>query len=67
VRKIVLTGSGRATVTDCQDASHAGQADARTGKPRSVGVARTWVDATLVLGGDGVWRVSEINYPGSRC
>lgn len=58
---------GRAEVRDCQDASGAGQADARTGARKTVGVARTPVAASLVRGSDGVWRVSEVRYPGGRC
>jgi hypothetical protein len=57
----------RATVFDCQDASHAGQADARTGRPKTVGVARTPVGATLLRGSDGVWRVSDVRYTGGGC
>jgi hypothetical protein len=61
-----LTG-GTARVIDCQDASHAGQADARTGTPKTVGVARSPVTATLTRGPDGVWRVADVDYPGGTC
>jgi hypothetical protein len=57
----------RATVSDCQDASKAGQADARTGKPKTVGVARSPVEATMVRGADGRWRVSDVRYTGGVC
>jgi hypothetical protein len=57
----------RATVSDCQDASHAGQADARTGKPKTVGVARSPVEATMLRGADGRWRVSDVRYTGGSC
>ena len=57
----------RAEVQDCQDASQAGQADARTGKPRTVGVPRNPVKGTLVRGADGAWRVALIEYPGGNC
>lgn len=58
---------GRAEVTDCQDASHAGQADARTGAPKTVGVARAPVTASVVRGSDGGWRVAEVRYRGGSC
>jgi len=61
-----VTGS-RATVGDCQDASQAGQADARTGKPETVGVARSPVEATMLRGADGRWRVSDVRYMGGSC
>jgi hypothetical protein len=57
----------RATVSDCQDASKAGQADARTGKPKTVGVARSPVEATMLRGADGAWRVSDVRYTGGSC
>lgn len=61
-----LVGS-RADLSDCQDASKAGQADARSGARKTVGVARTPVTASLVRGSDGVWRVSDIRYTGGSC
>jgi len=54
-------------VRDCQDASHSGQADAATGRARTVGVAHNPVEADLVRGADGHWRVSRISYPGGSC
>ena len=67
-RPTVLRASGgRAEVRDCQDASKAGQADARSGKPKTVGVARAPVTASLVRGSDGVWRVSDVRYTGGSC
>jgi len=62
-----VRGADRATVTDCGDASHAGQADARTGQRKTVGVARNPVVAVLLRGRDGVWRVSTVRFPGGRC
>jgi hypothetical protein len=62
-----VNGKNTATVRDCQDASHSGQADAKTGKAHTVGVARNPVVATLARGEDGRWRVSQIRYPGGRC
>lgn len=63
----VIGGRSLITVLDCQDDSHTGQADARTGVPRSVGVARTAVVATMRRGADGRWRVSDARYTGGEC
>ena len=65
--KVSFTGTQKATVRDCADFSHTGQADARTGRPRTVGVARTPLLVTLLRGGDGRWRVSQVEFPGGRC
>jgi hypothetical protein len=62
-----INGANTAAIKDCQDASHAGQADARTGAPRSVGIKNMPVTATLLRGADGRWRVSDVRYPGGRC
>jgi hypothetical protein len=62
-----VNGGDMARVRDCQDASHSGQADAATGRARTVGVARNLVEAVLVRGADGRWRVSRISYPGGSC
>jgi hypothetical protein len=62
-----LDPAGQARVSDCQDASHAGQADAKTGKPKTVGVAHSPVRAILLRGTDGRWRVSDVEYVGGRC
>ena len=64
VTGIRVTG-GQATVLDCQDASHAGQADA-SGTPKTVGIARTSVLGTLTRTESG-WRVERIDYSGGRC
>ena len=60
-----VTGD-EARVTDCQDASQSGQADATTGQRKTVGVARTPVSARLVRDG-GEWKVARITYPGGDC
>ena len=64
---VLRLAGGRAEVRDCQDASKAGQADARSGTPKTVGVARAPVTASLVRGPDGVWRVSDVRYTGGSC
>lgn len=63
----VFSGPGRAMVRDCADFSRTGQADAGTGRPKTVGVARNPVRVTLVRGSDGRWRVDEVEYPGGTC
>jgi len=62
-----INGADQARVTDCQDASKSGQADLKTGRPRTVGIPRNPVTAALVRGVDGRWRVSLITYPGGTC
>lgn len=65
--RVSFSGRQKATIRDCADFSHTGQADARTGRPRTVGVARTPLVVTLLRGGDGRWRVSKVEFPGGRC
>lgn len=65
--KVTLRGGGQATLRDCADFSRAGQADARTGSPKTVGVARTPLEVTLVKGSDKQWRVSAVEFPGGKC
>jgi len=59
--------ANRAMITDCQDAHAAGQADARTGRHKTVGVARSPVKATAVRSTDGAWRIAEATYTGGTC
>lgn len=63
----VRVEGARAVVTDCQDATRSGQADAATGRPRTVGVAHNLVSGTLERGPDGSWRVMRIDYPHGGC
>jgi hypothetical protein len=56
-----------ADVVDCQDASHAGKTNRRTGKPITRGVARNPVKATLRRGADGIWRVATVEFRGGTC
>lgn len=63
----VEVSGDQATVTDCQDDSHAGQADAATGDQKTVGVARTPIRGTVQLGQDNQWRVTRIDYLGGTC
>jgi hypothetical protein len=66
VANIDIAGD-RATVQDCQDASGTGQADAKTGAHKTVGVPRSPVTARMQHGADGKWRVAEVSYPGGTC
>jgi len=66
VTKIDVAGDV-ATVQDCQDASGTGQADAKTGEHKTVGVPRSPVSARMQRTTDGKWRVAEISYPGGTC
>lgn len=63
----VTLSRGKASVFDCADFSQYGQTDATTGQPRTVGVARNPVKATLIKGEDGVWRVAQVSYPRGGC
>lgn len=65
--KVTLGGSRKATLRDCADFSHTGQADARTGHPKTVGVARAPLEVALVKGSDQRWRVSVVKFPGGKC
>ncbi len=65
--KVDVSRGRRAAVRDCADFSRTGQADALTGRPRTVGVVRTPLAVTLLRGGDGRWRVSRVAFPGGRC
>lgn len=65
VLSIDITGD-QARLSDCQDASKAGQADATTGQHKTVGVARNPVSARLVREGTD-WKVAEISYPEGVC
>lgn len=60
-----ITGD-EAVVTDCQDASRAGQADA-SGRARTAGLERNPVTTTLHRDEVGAWKVVEITYPGGSC
>ncbi|MCO1575184.1 hypothetical protein M8C13_05345 [Crossiella sp. SN42] len=66
ITSVDVAGS-RATVQDCQDGSKAGQADAKTGKPKTVGVERNPITATLLREGEGRWRVSDVVFGGGAC
>ncbi|MGI8311680.1 hypothetical protein [Saccharopolyspora hattusasensis] len=56
----------QATITDCQDTSRAGQSDLATGTPKTVGIERNSARVTLIRE-SGVWRVSQLDFPGGPC
>lgn len=58
-----------ATIRDCQDASNAGLADAQTHQvvPELRGTAHRNLTATLTLGGDGRWRLSDLRQFKAGC
>lgn len=58
-----------ATVHDCQDASSAGLADARTHQldPTTRGGAHRSLIAHMSLGGDGRWRVVQLRQFSTGC
>jgi hypothetical protein len=61
------TGTRVATITDCQDATHTGDKDAKTGRLLTKGSPRTTVVATMNLQRDGEWRVVYVTFPKQRC
>jgi hypothetical protein len=65
----VQVSGGLATVRDCQDASHAGLADSRTGRavPGTTGSSRTFLIATLARGADGRWRLTSLAHTAASC
>lgn len=64
----VRIGDTSATVVDCQDASRSGQADARTGDRKTVGILRNPVTANLTRDKtDGRWKVNQVTFPGGVC
>ncbi|MFI9389134.1 hypothetical protein [Kutzneria sp. NPDC052558] len=64
--KVDIDGT-TATVLDCQDASESGQADARSGAHKTVGIPRNPVSARMRRDANGTWKVAEISYPGGTC
>jgi hypothetical protein len=57
-----IGGKPAARMWDCMDQSRYGSMSVKTGRKRSVGVARDKTRATLVRGADGRWRVKLIEY-----
>lgn len=57
-----VAGKPTAVMRDCLDASRAGSLFTKTGYKRTVGVARSSIRAYFVKGGDGSWRVRQIEF-----
>lgn len=66
VQHIAVTG-GDATVSDCQDSSHAGIFNTLTGKKMNRGVKEEGITAFLSKGTDGRWRVTKTISHGKGC
>jgi len=64
---VVSISGASARVRDCQGADKSGQADVRTGRHLTVGVARNPLTGSLARGADGRWRVSDIRTGSGRC
>ena len=60
------TQQSAAVVDDCQDSSHSGLADRKTGQRLTVGVTRNHVVVTMHLT-DAVWRVAFVSYSKTKC
>lgn len=65
--QVTMQNSRQATLRDCADFSTTGQADARTGRPKTVGIARTPLLVKLAKGTDGRWRVAAVDFPSGTC
>lgn len=68
VYKVEAAGSS-ARLWECQDASGAGLADARTHRliPTTTGSPHIRIQARLVRGSDGAWRVSVVRFLDNSC
>jgi len=55
-----IAGKDTAAMQDCLDGSRAGSVNKKTGKKLAIGSARSSVRAFFVKGGDGKWRVQQV-------
>jgi hypothetical protein len=68
VRETIKRHGSTALTTGCLDSSHAGTADARSGRILTKGPDSEAVLVTLKRSADGIWRVYETGFPeDSRC
>jgi hypothetical protein len=65
--QVTLGRGDKASVADCVDFSHYGQADAASGRRTTVGRPRTRVVVALARGADGRWRAADVTFPGGGC
>jgi hypothetical protein len=66
LRQTVTLQGEKAVVTGCLDSSQTGLADRETGRKLTKGVATNPVSLTFERGSDGVWRVAQTRFPGTR-
>jgi hypothetical protein len=66
LRQTVELKGDTAVVTGCLDSSRSGLADSETGRKLTKGVETNPVSVTFRRGSDGVWRVSQTRFPGTR-
>lgn len=58
---------GIAVVRDCQDASHTGDKDLKSGRLLTQGAPHNLVVSTLHRFPDGIWRVAFVTFPRRQC
>jgi hypothetical protein len=64
--EVTSIDSSTAVVTDCQDTSHSGVKDRKTGHKETKGIPRALVITNLTPVG-GTWKIVKIDYRGARC
>jgi hypothetical protein len=62
---VVVRGT-TAVVTGCLDSSKGGVADKKTGRKLTKGLNRNPTTVTFTRGSDGVWRVLDSSFPGTK-
>jgi hypothetical protein len=69
IKSVKLNSGGKtATLMDCQDDSHGGSVDVKTGRQVTTGIPHNLIRGTLTKGQDGRWRVKQIGYlSGVKC
>lgn len=60
--KVESISDGKATILDCQDTSKNGRQKIATGVEVSIGRTNSYARVTMILGQDGLWRVSTVGY-----
>lgn len=58
----ILNDGASAVVQDCQDQSGFGSVFVGSGKKRTVGIDHNHMQAGLIRGSDGIWRVQTLQY-----
>jgi hypothetical protein len=65
--KIASITADAAVIRDCQDTSESGVENVKSGLKETKGVPRTLVVTDLERGDSSSWRITKIDYLGSRC